>query len=239
MPDTFAEQCLNWKKRGLIPGPQETEEAFLARVSQVSSSEGQEDWEGAHQVTQKLFDFSIDWVPVSFSNQKLPFWEGAATWIDAMPSIQVREGFKKGRYLGYELTEVLAHEFVHVARTAFEEPEFEELLAYQTSRSWFRRKLGPAFQKPWESLAFVLSLGIASFGHLWLPLLLIGGLGTRLVRAHRMLGQCLGKMPLSFVLCLTDQEIKTFARLSLADIEAYLKQDQSFRGSFLSATWSR
>ena len=40
----------------------------------------------------------------------------------------------------------------------FEEPQFEELLAYRNSPAAWRRWLGPIVEAPWESLLFMLSL---------------------------------------------------------------------------------
>lgn len=235
--EAFVQQCLEWKRRGLIPGPNELETDFLDRVQSSLSQGDVEMWREAHQITQRCFGFSLDWVPVYFSNQKLPFWEGAATWIDKQPSIQLRKGFLKGSYLGYKRAEVLAHESVHGARCKFEEPEFEEILAYQTSSNKLRRFVGPAFQKPWESLVFVLSVGIASFGQYWLGAILSGYVGLRLYLSQRKLRLCLKKLPLSLILCLTDQEITTFAQLNQKEILAHLQQDHTFRGLFLKAIW--
>lgn len=218
-------------ERGLIPGPGEDERTFLERVTQLTVQPNQgTSVQEAYLITRRLFGFSVDWVPIFYSNERLPFWEGAATWIGQRPSIQLRENFKKGRYLGYRCEEVLAHEAVHAARVAFEEPRFEEVLAYRTSKSRLRRWIGPLFRKSWESIAFMSSLIPAFFGYFWIPLGVLGWLSLRLAWAQWTLQRCLKKLPLSLIVCLTDAEIQKFSSLPLADIQAYFQNDQTLRG---------
>lgn len=195
-------ELLLFAKRGLIPGPNEDEKAFLQRASKLESF-SPEDWKEAHAKTEKLYGFAIDWVSCTYSNHKLPFWEGAATWIseEGIPSIQLRNGFKKGKYLGYTRSEVLAHEAVHAARSAFEEPRFEEILAYRTSTNFFRKCLGPLFRKPKESLLFLLFFPLGIF------------FLFRLLRDQWIFQGCLQKLPLPVILCLTDKEIARFAEI--------------------------
>lgn len=223
-------ELLAWGCRGIIPGPQEDEDTFLKRATACIQQEG---WEEAAPITLSLFGFSIDWVPLHYSNKNLPFWEGAATWIGEEYSIQLREGFKKGRYLGYQRSEVLAHEAVHAARMAFNEPQFEEALAYRTAKSGLRKWIGPIFRKPWESLVFILSLGAIPLGYLWIPLFFLSLLGIRLLMTQWALQQCLKKLPLFLVVCLTDKEIWHFSRLPLSRIHDKLKKDPTLRGRYL------
>jgi len=217
--------------RGLIPGPSEDEKTFLERISRLTTQPNQE--QEAHVITLNLFGFSVDWVPVFYSNQELPFWEGAATWIGQTPSIQLRENFKKGSYLGYRREEVLAHEAIHAARIAFEEPQFEEVLAYRTSKNRLRKWAGPLFRKSWESAVFMISLVPAFLGYFWIPLAALGWLSIRLAWTQWTLQRCLRKLPLSLIVCLTDAEIRKFSRLSLADIQAHFENDQSLRGNLI------
>ncbi|HEY5235722.1 MAG TPA: hypothetical protein VIJ14_06055, partial [Rhabdochlamydiaceae bacterium] len=88
---------LEYFHRGLIPGPEESEEAFLKRIQQVKPLAHPE-WD------EVSVPFKIDWVPISYSNHKIAWWEGAATWIseEELPSIQLRKNFKKGSFLGYK-----------------------------------------------------------------------------------------------------------------------------------------
>ncbi len=193
--------------RGLIPGPQETEEAFVQRVQQAAALSNPE-WQAVAQATLSLFGFAIDWVPLSYSSQELSPWEGAATWIGegSLPSIQLRPAFAKGSFLGYRRSDVLAHEAVHAARMRFEEPRFEEMLAYRTSPQRWKRFLGPAFQHKWTLYLLLLTL-LAGVYQPWISLLLISlGLSVLCCR-HFQLRRCLRQFPLPMVLCMTDAEI--------------------------------
>ena len=221
-------------KQGLIPGPKETEAGFLKRVQscQVCTS----------SLRQELFGFSINWVPVTVSNKNLLPWEGAAIWIceEGPPQIQLREHFFKTKLFQKDREEFLSHEAVHAARMVFDEPQFEEILAYQTSKNRFRKFWGPLFRSPKESLLFmsVLALSLTCGWFLpWqiylLPLSILAYFIVRLVRFQRIFVQCLKKTSLPFMLCLSDKEIKMFSQLSQEEIEAYVDGQRSFRQVFL------
>lgn len=201
------EELLRFFRRGLIPGPAESEESFLARVinsPQLSYTE----WQDVSVKTFSLFGCAIDWMPITYSNRRLAWWEGAATWISDTPFIQLRSGLQKGKYLGYERTEILAHEAIHAARIKFDEPQFEEMLAYSVSKENWKRFLGPLFSRSWEP--FLLLLAIFS-GYFWISIPLIvlffsmAWLGWRHYLFHRQKK----RLPLSVILCLTDKEIRT------------------------------
>lgn len=178
---------------GWLPAPWENEDQFLARIEQGKKTpehfekvEEQEKLlkEGS-SITERLFGFSINWVPLVFSNKKLSFFEGAAAWIfqetkDSPQEafLQLRKGLQgKQKLLGYyPVDELVGHELVHVARMAFSEPLFEEMLAYQTSTSSFRKMWGPLFRQPKEMNLFLITLVLPLFGtflpYLWvIPLL--------------------------------------------------------------------
>jgi hypothetical protein len=214
---------LEYFHRGLIPGPEESEEAFLQRIEQAKPLPHSE-W----QEVSSSFKFMIDWVPISYSNHKIAWWEGAVTWIsdDQLPSIQLRKNFQKGSYLGYNRSEVLSHESIHAARMRFEEPLFEEVLAYATAPQAWKRFLGPLFSRTWEPL--VLMLG-TMLGFLWplIPILLIGlSLGWLSYRQW-IFKRCCRKFSLPFVLCLTDKEMKKFAGMSDVEVRSYLEKSSA------------
>jgi len=187
------EQIYQLAKSGWLPAPWETEEQFLARIEQGKKTP--EHFEKVEErttllqkgsaITQRLFGFSIDWVPIVFSNKKLSFFEGAAAWIfqetkDSPQEafLQLRKGLRgKQKLLGYyPVSELVGHELVHVARMAYSEPLFEEMLAYQTSTSPFRKMWGPLFRQPKEMNFFLITLILPLFGtfipYLWvIPLL--------------------------------------------------------------------
>lgn len=162
-------------RRGWIPGPDEEEKAYLARVEALEHffSHPPEtidcfltdrDWESANARMEALYDCAADWIIAHYSNDQLSFFQGAATWIVRkkelrIPIIQLKEKFESGSLLKlYGRDEVLAHEAVHAVRMQFDEPKFEEIFAYRTSKRWWRRWFGPLFQKPWEAYLFIALL---------------------------------------------------------------------------------
>lgn len=160
------QELLHLNSGGLIPGPNETKEAFCQRVEVVKkffnhpNSIPGHHWDWAKEQLQKLYDFSPQWCTAFYSNQKLAPWQAAATWIQQnepnvkpVYMIQLRSS-KWVRYF-VDRDEILAHEAVHAARAAFHEPKTEELFAYLTSTSKWRKVLGPLFQRPSESLLWV------------------------------------------------------------------------------------
>lgn len=269
------DELMMWNQQGLIPGPDENEENFERRATFCRTlkntfvkdvgSEISGEFDAAlsrhliHEVaplTRELFDIVPDWVPIIFSNHRMSFWHGGSAWIfqlnEESPTaafFQLREVFAdKLRYLGfYERNELLAHESSHVGRMLFEEPKFEELLAYRTSNSPFRRWIGPIVQSPWESLLFVIVLLLSFLGDLlitisgyadpnhsmlWiklLPLLLIFiGLG-RVWRRHHQFDKCLKKLRMmlgsdsanAVIYRLLDEEVIAFGAMSERQILEY------------------
>ena len=264
-------QLLEWNKRGWIPGPKEDEKEFKARVEKLMQGPSMvfdfplslDDWKESHQKTQKLFDFSIDWMGAFYSNKQLPFWQGAAFWMAAdVPLIQLRLAFRKGKYTKlYSRTEVLAHEAVHAARMAFTEPRFEEMIAYSSSKSLFRQWFGSFFRYSWESYIFIgcllISIGVQALelwvgSTKWLTALIILPWVTspygcaRLFYNKYLFSRCKKRIKktlldpskaLAVMMRLTDKEIAIFSSMSSEKISAYAKNDPSLRWRLLRAAY--
>lgn len=272
---------LSLNQKGFIPGPQEDEEGFLNRVErlrQISAEQMlslkepivKDDWKGAQVLTHELFDVSTDWVPGFYSNKQLPFWQGAAAWICdtedgiKLPVLQLKRTFKKHHHLGiYSLDEVLAHEALHASRMMFNEPKFEEFLAYRTSKSFLRKWFGPLFRSSWESYFFVFMLLVPLGVQItrlfiadnsvmdalfYLPWLLIGICLLRLLRTHYTFAQCeknicpcLKQSDRSHAVLfrLTDKEISLFAKMKPNEIRQYIKvqRKNSLRWRLLSLAY--
>lgn len=272
------QELLALNKRGIIPGPLEVETDFIKRahfclnliqelvqsgesaipLDQLNSDISKQALIPALAATEELFDIAPDWIPLIFSNENLPPWHGGCAWIfqmnDETPTaalLQLRKQFyHSDRYLRiYDRTEIIAHELTHVGRMLFEEPRFEELIAYRTSKSRFRRWLGPIVESAKESLCFVIMLGmiimadialIATGQHVayewavWLkavPLSFIGYGIWRLWSKHGQFNRCLQQLTAVYhnqytaqaiVYRLTDQEIVLFARSSGDTIRQYI-----------------
>lgn len=175
------EDLLKYNALGLIPGPGETEEAFLARVHHCLEelpsphSQGNPFFPGAlmaklpsildedpFPLTEHLFDIKPLWVEGLISNEKLAPWHGGCAWIyneypEAPTSVFIQ--LREKAPLFYRQQEIIAHELAHVGRMEFQEPRFEELIAYQTSSSHWRRWLGPIVDSGFESFSFLALIG--------------------------------------------------------------------------------
>jgi len=230
-------KTLFWK--GLIPGPQETLPAFLHRVQDVSS-----------QPTIVLENMQIDWVPIIYDNKRLRLWEGGCSWIGQdNVQIQLREAFKTKNtlYYLYSKQELLQHEAIHAIRLKFQEPRFEEMLAYYKSPSKLRAKLGPIFRSPKESLLCMMLVAVLPFFPLAvLPVLMtcIWGAWYRLSKCRRILDTTYNKLsgltdqsPFCWLCALTDAEIDLFSKLSSQDIVAYAHCQKGLRWEQLRATF--
>ncbi len=227
---------LEKNKRGLIHGPDESDEAFLQRCRKAKKCDNAPYSSRA----KKIYDINPDWVQIRFSDQRLRLWEGGCTWIEEdNVTLQLRKAFeKKTRYFGYSSDEIVAHELVHVVRNSFEEPIFEEILAYRTSPSWLRRFFGPSFRSSKESLFFVFSLVLVFFSTLFSNFQIIAFLGFlsivlwgtgRLIRAQHIFSKTCKKIAkivgkkrsLAVMIRLTDREIIRFSKMEKEQIIAY------------------
>lgn len=181
------EELIEYNQAGLIPGPEETEQAYLDRVAYCLKLKEQIPQMLAHDIpfatpemqasqeillegcqkAKNIYDIFPSWVPLFFSNYKLSLWQGGCAWIfqqkENTPTsafFQLRQQFLKSKiYLNlYDRNELISHELAHVGRMKFEEPKFEEILAYRSAKSSFRRYFSPIIQSSYESTVFVLLL---------------------------------------------------------------------------------
>lgn len=253
-------ELIELNKHGFIPGPNETEKDFISRVEYSKNLKVQlasdhtlqlplelsnmpsEMAEPVNAVTKKMFDIVLDWVPIVFSNYRMSLWHGGCAWIYQMTEdtpmtafFQLRSSFAISRYyLGfYDREEILAHESAHVGRMMFQDPKFEEVFAYRTAKSDFRRYFGPILQSPWESTLFLLVLFLCIIGEVivtlygtgdgpwdqslvWLKgiafVLILAGLGRVYLRQKQLL-HCL------------DALTKTLGSAEKADAVSYRLQD--------------
>lgn len=273
MPNLSEEKLLYLNSIGLIPGPEEGLEAFSRRVDyslnlkeslpkELTDNLSGEDLQKPDALSpacaslKKLYDCAPEWPPLFFSNFKLPFWQGGCAWIfqvkeDSPTSalIQLRRTFLRSpKYLGiYDRDELLAHELCHVGRMMFQEPKFEELLAYQTAKSSFRRWLGPLVESSMESALFLLVLFMlivfdffliatnrsdAYFMALWLKVIPVAAIGLALIRLwkkQKTYAECVGNLSAcvgadkarAVAFRLKDDEIVLFSMMGSEEIRGY------------------
>lgn len=237
--------------RGIFPGPSESEEDFLLRAEALKSLDS-----SPPVLIQRTFNVAPDWIEVVTASKGLYFWEGAATWIEENSEgkrwckIQYKDTFLT-RF--YPKDEVIAHEMVHAMRLMFDEPRFEEILAYQTSQSRFRRYFGPLFSHPGESKLFLGSVVLSwilywaellfdvSFRGGWillLPLFVLGFGVFRLFRSQSIFAQALRRLkmaaqkdvnPLAIALRLTDAEVEQCAQWTPEEIRTFAAQENNLR----------
>ncbi|NGX28322.1 MAG: hypothetical protein K940chlam1_00498 [Candidatus Anoxychlamydiales bacterium] len=192
-------ELLRLNKEGFIPGPNEDENIFLKRIElskkmihdPKSFFENQNQkkpfdfdnrilkprWNWTRAQLLSLFDIAPSDLAIFYSDQKLHFFQAAATWIVdvtnsniKIPVLQFRKKLRHKPYLFiYTLDEILAHEAVHSIRVAFDEPKTEEIFSYMTATNVFRKVFGPIIRKDTEVLIFFLLMGLYfCFQILWL-----------------------------------------------------------------------
>jgi len=252
------EELKSLGEEGIIPGPNESEADFVKRVDILRGQKALEidgkileEWDPQCRALYGVFP---KWIPMTYSNRGLLPWQGAALWVfgEKIPLIQLRKGFKKGRFLFYSRDEVLNHETLHALRVAFNEPRFEEILAYEHSTSRWRRFLGPLFRKPSHALFFIslmlisLVVQMTSLFFLSSPFLPFIRIVTvipfvdltfrfsALIKDRRVLDKAVKKLSQIFpnqkstfpiVLRLKDSEIQKFASQPVDKLLAYLEDE--------------
>ncbi|MBI3508913.1 MAG: hypothetical protein HY069_04700 [Chlamydiia bacterium] len=240
------EELVALNQKGFIPGPSETESEFLDRVKNTGKhavklggeSIPSSHWQWVCYHLKERFDFEPHSLPAFYSNRLLAPWQGAAAWIleGKLVAIQLRKALRKGSYLGlYQREEILAHEAVHAARSAFSEKKNEEFFAYMTSLVRWRRILGPIIQSPWEVWPFLVAMLVGMFfqGALFFAALWLGLGFCRLIRQHRILKKTyhallkVSDKPFALMLRLTDTEIRQFGKLE--NIQEYAEKQTSLR----------
>lgn len=159
-------------QEGFVPGPLDSWESFEKRVRCVK--ELMETPEGFLERLKIPYETVTAITPyfLSITTKKgLPFWFGAMTWIYEHEGYQIPilELPKKKGYIPQ--SELIAHEYIHFLRANFHEPRFEEILAYQTSSSKWRRYLGPFFERPWESYLFLILFALLAISSFFPPIL--------------------------------------------------------------------
>lgn len=283
--------CLN--REGLFPAPGETREQFARRVvtalhlgdrleDLLECEEGlsrsnphyKEILSEAHPLTETWYGMAPSWIPAFFSHKDLLPWHAGCAWIFQESETEPVVAFfqlrpSSGRwsgwlYRGCSRAELVAHEIAHIGRAGYNEPKFEEFLAYQSSSSCWRRFLGPIVEKEWESSVFVLLLGGIVFlqifflllgggqfltGILWLWMLPIGWMSAgfvRLLRRHSTYARLQARLleiyhdsasAQALLYRLTDEEICAWSGLSSKEITDAIWSDRSFRWEFLRAVY--
>jgi len=170
------EKLLKLNKRGLIPGPYESNEQYYQRIDfcekffndpglffkkndDLSNRIGQKNMDWVYAKLIKTFDIAPDYFVGFYSDKDLYFFQGACTWIYehknkfSIGILQLRKKLEKKKYFFYDHDEILTHELAHLARMGFDEKN-EEIFAYILSSSKLRAALGPIIEDEKEVLVF-------------------------------------------------------------------------------------
>jgi hypothetical protein len=137
----------------------------------------------------------------------------------------------------YAPDEILLHELAHVGRVAFEESQFEEILAYRLSPSTFRQSAGPLCHRLTKApLLLATAVGIGSvfapLPTLFTAFIGIGALWGSCQSNMRILSRCesalagiTSPMVARYILYrLTDAEICAFSQLTGDHLIAVIKK---------------
>lgn len=157
--------------KGFLPGPAETKEDFFKRIEATERVL----LHPKKYITDKSYakaTLSPFGGAALLTNTKNRFYHAAATSI-----IELKDGLilpvismPTSRLISKE--EVLKHELVHARRALFEEPKFEEAIAFRTSKSKFRALLSPMFSNSIEAIIFLSCTSLTYFSKL--PLIVCG-----------------------------------------------------------------
>ncbi|OGN62454.1 MAG: hypothetical protein A3F09_05065 [Chlamydiae bacterium RIFCSPHIGHO2_12_FULL_49_11] len=236
----FLAVCL---EEGWFAGPDEDFAAFEKRVRAMK------EWLADPRPLEKLLKHPIG-VEKHHSRlflcrtggRKKSWWHGALTWLHPISPhliVPVLELPAKFRWVGRE--ELLAHEGVHVSRSMFKEPVFEEIIAFRTSEKRWRRLLGPLLSGDMEAGALFIAAAFPPFAVLigapfWISHLpwigLLFGWGVRLFKRQSLFHRAFKRMelfssrPETAIALLTDREIIGLAGGILPELGTLPRQRQ-------------
>jgi hypothetical protein len=269
------ETLLELDDRGLLMGPGETVETYADRLATLAKNIGTfekelrdkgvvdfvdmrvargdriaaDDWRPAQAQTEKLFGFSVDWVPGFYSGYRMGLlFAGCAfyTYEDFFAVFIVREDFRnRPKWLIYSRDELIAHELTHIAHIGFRTRNFEEVFAYQTSSSGFRKLLGGLLRTTTDTYllmgATFTLLPISLVNTFWYPMpmglvwsvfiaiiLFIAGrylvFHSRFRRALGTLGDRFGEDALAVLFRCSEEEIGALASMPVGSLDAWLAE---------------
>lgn len=242
-----------WNKQGIFIRPTESESEYYSRTEKIPIYNSI----SAETSLLLVYDFTPQWIEVSYSNKGIYFFEAGCSWIEERDNrehihIQLKTHFQNHDYLFglYSKEEVLTHEYVHAARFQFSDSKYDEHFCYYLSKGHgllgnIRAFLGPLFQSHYELIALAIFLTLAAFAQflhpgisiisLILPIAFLSvTLARLLIRWRKWLGckknlSDLFSNPLFIMLRLTDEELELFAKSTSRKIRSWIVDQTSFR----------
>lgn len=222
-------------------------------------------------IIRNLYGACPSWVPAFLDDRQLPLLtagmavqylepqsQQVMTWFQLKPVFRQRS-----KWLIYSRQEIISHEMCHVGRFPLQSHRYEESLAYKTSTSPFRRKIGGALLSSLDSKILLFSLfswvmvdlfslfnfhvplAISIFLRLFFPLVISLGLwrNFRIQRelnlAETKLKEIFGDSAPSVLFCLDDDQIGQCWTLSTPDLAKVMDPTHSWQFQFIDACFPR
>ncbi len=262
-------ELLSYNQLGLIPGPAENKEDFFLRAAYSlniqSKIQGNSlNIDTALKDAQDIYDISPAWVPILHEKKGLFPWHGGSIWIFQLkekdPLCALIQLNPQCRWKKAE--EIALHELCHIGRLAFQEPKFEEVIAYRSSKSRFSKYLGGLIQNQIESLLFVITLALILIVDLYLllngtleqmitlswlkliPACMILYAFARNFILQRQFDSALKNIepfftrPMAALYRLTDHEIIQFSKWKKEKIKSYIDTQESLRWKVIRLAYS-
>ena len=221
---------------GFIPGPEESEKEFFERVKLVKK---------IIEDPKKYLPFkgsmkALNGATLSLKSKSLPFHAASTLIVEAAgTTLSIIKEPSKLSLLFVSYQEVIDHELVHAKRAMFNEPKFEEMIAYQTSSSKLRKHLSPIVSSTHETVLLILMSFLIPFSIL--PFIIyFGYLSIRLWKKTMTFTKCINYLKRSshfnekFVEGMTDKEIVLVASGGLEKLNT-----SSFRWKFLQQVYDK
>jgi hypothetical protein len=220
--------------KGFLPGPDESKNKFFERIEKV---------EKILQNPSAFFKKPLTPLQGCFlleENSKNLFFHGSSTLI-----YQIEEGINfpiikspsKFSKLFVTEDEILNHELVHARRCQFDESKYEEILAFRTSFSPFRKNLSPIISSNNDLIAFFLAIFFCFISLIPLSLLLLF-FSTRLAFRQKTIHKCIrylkSKTPSyeQILTAMTDEEILFLSKKQFHKIDFTLYRWQFIQTLF-------
>jgi hypothetical protein len=224
--------------KGFLPGPIETEKEFFERIDATERVL----LHPKKYITEKSYakaTLSPLGGAALLANTKNRFYHAASTTI-----VELKNGLilpiisvPSSRLVKKE--EVIKHELVHARRVLFEEPKFEEILAFRTSKSKLRAIASPMFSTKTDIYIFMTGVICSSFS-IALPVICWAFLCSREIPRRSAFIKCITYLKMHTTSCeeilaaMTDNEIISMSKGKLEEIDFTL-----FRWKFLETIFGK
>lgn len=236
------EDYLSAYNDGFIPGPQETEEEFNSRILKVKKLLENPKKHLSPFNFKGAFFRPLKGCAALFIPKRTSFLFASQTYIVECEDKTLFPLIKRpSRFSSFFVSskEVINHELIHAKRVMFDDPIFEEIIAFRTSKSKLKRYFSPMISSQKDILIFILSALFAPIS--LFPMLLVSAFYLlRHVKRYKLFNLALKNLktrcmnPEEMICALTDQEIFAIAKNKWDEISL-----SSFKWKFLQSLFGR